>query len=370
MSKISVFTEDAKNYKSNGISPYTKPKQEKLVEILNIHTTFRSFLLDNYVYIDMNAGRGEYNGIKGSPIIAAEIVKDKKITYPKFFLFEKDKKEMENLKKVFPTNKFNHVQFLNCDNRNFDSVPKNLFNTIRTLVYFDSCGELTNFNLINQIADKHQKIDILVNFASSIPKRLGGVFKNIDYSEMNNILNVNRRFCLGTLPTQKFGWSFLFFTNKIMIADELMNIGFYNLKDNKKVLEEICLSKKENSRVEKEHKKCYDINLFNKLNTENKYCKKCGVLIDENNFHLEYGNGKRYIRSKLCRIHFLERHKNVYYKKYKEKRENAKFETKNQTIIKEPQLKGNNKIEVRCQENFFSKIKNFIKDKITKIVAT
>lgn len=211
-----------------GFSDSTEVKQKDFEVIVKTHVKAACMGIINknkwsdnpYMYFDMNAGPGFYNGISGSPIIFLDEAAKYNNTLFNVFLFESNELNCNELKKNISDRQYPeniNIKILNSDSclDILNHVPSSGYPKYG-LIYSDPTGQVPPFDTLAQISNIHQckQIDIVVNFAAATIKRLRGSKLCSESQTLKDHLSaINKQYWMVREPCSKHQWSFVIGSN-------------------------------------------------------------------------------------------------------------------------------------------------------------
>jgi three-Cys-motif partner protein len=213
-----------------GFSDSTSVKQNDFEIIIKTHIKAaclgiigkadNSWAGNSYLYFDMNAGPGFYNGISGSPIIFLNEAAKYDRTLFDVFLFESNELNFQQLKENianchYPKNI--NIRILNTDSSSdiLKHVPSKGFPKYG-LIYSDPTGQVPPFETLAKISNITQckKIDIVVNFAATTIKRIRGSHVCSESQTLKDYLSkINKQHWMVREPNSRHQWSFVIGSN-------------------------------------------------------------------------------------------------------------------------------------------------------------
>lgn len=171
---------------------------------------------DKLIYIDMNAGRGEYlvDGapVDGSPVVVTKLFQNLGLDFEHYY-FEKNALEQASLAEKLKTQNFDPDKYVILPDNNFtpdliNSLPKG----IPVFVYHDPHGVCNN-TLIERIAEQDSDLDILVHGQPGSHKRVHGRWGGNNLSMLGDMVKLRKYTYITEPADNKICWTFAYYTN-------------------------------------------------------------------------------------------------------------------------------------------------------------
>lgn len=204
-----------------GFSECTGTKQEHFGKLVAMHTTLVSgrWPDEKYVYVDLNAGSGSYNGVNGSPLIFLDAASKCKRGYFEAHLIEKDKSNAEKLQELIQPYITDNIKahVYNQDNKDFLKTAKQ--KNIKAkfgLIYTDPNNTDIPVDVLAKICTSTQfkSVEILVYVSATSLKRVrtSSLVKKQPYLK-DIITPINKKYWQARTPQGRHQWTFLLGTN-------------------------------------------------------------------------------------------------------------------------------------------------------------
>ena len=260
-----------------GVSENTSVKQETFRSIMQTHIKMckeifkkqASWRKKEYLYVDLNAGSGRYEGIKGSPLIFLDVVKQEKLNVPInalfceinqdswFSLFKECDKYFSdsNLSKyadyIKLTGDIGQAKCINEDNRRWienlsRTQPKDQKRQYG-IIYSDPNNHEANFGGLAKMSkiNTFRQTDIMIHISATTMKRMYGANNN-NTRLMDAISHIDKKLWIIRRPYTAHQWTFLIGANWDRFP-KFKNLGFVELstKEGQDILTQLNYTAKE-----------------------------------------------------------------------------------------------------------------------------